>query len=241
MARRASLVVAALALALVLGALPGGAEASEMPGAKVAPGRPTPKILSASWGTDGKVGCPNGEQGLDNIPVTFNWFIRGDVFPPSAFRVVRSDGTVATPTCAIRFPPDENDEAQTVNLIGNFGDSANGPTPVEVRVHRPLEAKPPGAVRWSFVRHLAPKRVDPLSGGPYIVDAWTIMPWIYRADRNRCHYCLAAHTMLGRKAGASAEEMAEAQAGRSDDAQTAAAADGRDASANQQPLDALVG
>lgn len=186
MARRASLVVAALALALVLGTLPGGAAATEAPGAKVAPGRPTPKILSASWGTDGKVGCPNGEQGLDNIPVTFNWFIRGDVLPPSAFRVVRSDGTVATPTCAIRFPPDENDEAQTVNLIGNFGDSANGPTPVEVRVHRPLEAKPPGAVRWSFISHFAPKRVDPLSGGPYIVDAWTIMPWIYRADRNRC-------------------------------------------------------
>lgn len=43
------------------------------------------------------------------------------------------------------------------------------------------------------------------------------------ADRNRCHYCLAAHTMLGRKAGASAAEMAEAQAGRSVDAQTAAA------------------
>ena len=45
------------------------------------------------------------------------------------------------------------------------------------------------------------------------------------ADRNQCHYCLAAHTMLGRKAGASAEEMTLAQAGRSDDPQTAAALD----------------
>jgi len=43
------------------------------------------------------------------------------------------------------------------------------------------------------------------------------------ADRNRCHYCLAAHTALGRKAGASAEDMAEAQAGRSSDPRTAAA------------------
>ena len=43
------------------------------------------------------------------------------------------------------------------------------------------------------------------------------------ADRNACHYCLAAHTMLGKKAGASADEMSEAQAGRSDDPQTAAA------------------
>jgi uncharacterized peroxidase-related enzyme len=43
------------------------------------------------------------------------------------------------------------------------------------------------------------------------------------ADRNACHYCLAAHTMLGKKAGATAEEMTEAQAGRSTDPQTAAA------------------
>ena len=43
------------------------------------------------------------------------------------------------------------------------------------------------------------------------------------ADRNACHYCLAAHTALGRKAGASPDEMTLAQAGRSDDPQTAAA------------------
>src|SRR3546814_18508482 len=43
------------------------------------------------------------------------------------------------------------------------------------------------------------------------------------ANRNRCEYCLAAHTALGRKAGASAEEMSRAQAGRSDDPAVAAA------------------
>jgi len=43
------------------------------------------------------------------------------------------------------------------------------------------------------------------------------------ADRNSCEYCLAAHTALGRKAGASSQEMREAQAGRSEDARTAAA------------------
>lgn len=43
------------------------------------------------------------------------------------------------------------------------------------------------------------------------------------ANRNACEYCLAAHTVLGRKAGASAQEMSEAQAGRSDDPKTAAA------------------
>ena len=43
------------------------------------------------------------------------------------------------------------------------------------------------------------------------------------ADRNACEYCLAAHTALGRKAGASAEEMQHAQAGESADAKTKAA------------------
>lgn len=43
------------------------------------------------------------------------------------------------------------------------------------------------------------------------------------ADRNACEYCLAAHTALGRKAGASAQEMAAAQDGQAADPRTAAA------------------
>lgn len=43
------------------------------------------------------------------------------------------------------------------------------------------------------------------------------------ADRNACDYCLAAHTALGRKAGASAQEMHDAQAGISADPKTSAA------------------
>lgn len=43
------------------------------------------------------------------------------------------------------------------------------------------------------------------------------------ADLNDCEYCLSAHTALGRKAGASAEEMSAAQAGQSHDPKTAAA------------------
>lgn len=42
------------------------------------------------------------------------------------------------------------------------------------------------------------------------------------ADRNACNYCLAAHTALGRKAGATPHEMTQAQSGRSDDPRTAA-------------------
>lgn len=43
------------------------------------------------------------------------------------------------------------------------------------------------------------------------------------ANRNQCEYCLAAHTVLGQKAGATASEMAAAQVGQSDDPRTAAA------------------
>jgi uncharacterized peroxidase-related enzyme len=43
------------------------------------------------------------------------------------------------------------------------------------------------------------------------------------ADRNACHYCLAAHTGLGQKAGATAAEMEAAQTGQSADPKTAAA------------------
>ncbi|MCX2861303.1 carboxymuconolactone decarboxylase family protein [Paucibacter sp. PLA-PC-4] len=43
------------------------------------------------------------------------------------------------------------------------------------------------------------------------------------ADSNDCEYCLAAHTALGRRAGATPAEMAAAQQGESTDPQTAAA------------------
>ncbi|CAM5202129.1 Putative peroxidase-related enzyme OS=Castellaniella defragrans OX=75697 GN=HNR28_000318 PE=4 SV=1 [Castellaniella defragrans] len=43
------------------------------------------------------------------------------------------------------------------------------------------------------------------------------------ANRNRCEYCLAAHTVLGQQAGASSAEMAAAQGGQSGDVRTAAA------------------
>ena len=45
------------------------------------------------------------------------------------------------------------------------------------------------------------------------------------ADINRCEYCLAAHTLLGKNAGASEDEMSQAQAGQSSDPKTQAALD----------------
>jgi hypothetical protein len=177
MRRQIGYALAALG-ALLLCALPAAATSSIA--------RPEPRILSASWGTDNAVGCPSGAQGLDNIPVTLNWFIRRSSIQTTDFRIVRSDGSTTTPTCALQFPPDEADEAQTVNLIGDFGDSVNGPTPVAIRVVGTLQGKAPGASRWRRLPSLPKVNVDPLSGGPYIVDAWTLTAAIYRGDRNRC-------------------------------------------------------
>jgi hypothetical protein len=148
--------------------------------------RSEPRILSASWGTDNAAGCPTGERGLDNIPVTLNWFISGSSIQTTDFQVVRSDGSIATPTCALQFPPDESDEGQTVNLIGDFGDSVNGPTPVAIRAVGALQGRAPGTIRWSQILPLPETAVQALPGDPYIVDAWTLTPAIYRGDSNRC-------------------------------------------------------
>jgi hypothetical protein len=148
--------------------------------------RREPSILSASWGTDNAVGCPTGEQGLDNIPVTFNWFILRSSIQTTDFQVVRSDGSSATPTCALQFPPDESDEGQTVNLIGDFGDSVNGPIPVAIRVVGALQGTAPGTIRWRQIAPLQEANVEPLPKGPNIVDAWTLTPAIYHGDANPC-------------------------------------------------------
>ena len=68
----------------------------------------------------------------------------------------------------------------------------------------------------------------------YTMPIWTaLFAWpllgeqiaVAIANRNACEYCLAAHTALGRKAGASIEQMAAAQIGQSSDPATSAALD----------------
>lgn len=60
-------------------------------------------------------------------------------------------------------------------------------------------------------------------GGGRLPTALTETLAVAIANRNACHYCLAAHTALGRKAGVSVEALIEAQAGRSADPRTGAA------------------
>ncbi|MFT3858397.1 MAG: peroxidase-related enzyme [Aquabacterium sp.] len=67
---------------------------------------------------------------------------------------------------------------------------------------------------WSAFAALGSGRIPPRLGEFIAVAV---------ADRNACEYCLAAHTALGRKAGASVDEMRAAQMGESSDPRTAAA------------------
>jgi len=45
------------------------------------------------------IACPTGEKGLDNIPVTFNWFIDPTTIKVTDFVITRTDDTTVTPTC----------------------------------------------------------------------------------------------------------------------------------------------
>ncbi len=69
---------------------------------------------------------------------------------------------------------------------------------------------------WGSFGALGGGRLSPLLGEQIAVAI---------ASRNACEYCLAAHAALGRKAGASSEQMAAAQIGQSSDPATAAALD----------------
>ena len=90
--------------------------------------------------------------------------------------------------------------------------AAFGATPAMFRA----VANSPAALAsmWGSFGALDGGRVSPLLGEQIAVAI---------ANRNACEYCLAAHTALGRKAGASSEQMAAAQVGQSSDTATAAA------------------
>ncbi|MEA2135791.1 MAG: hypothetical protein QOC68_3700, partial [Solirubrobacteraceae bacterium] len=59
-------------------------------------------------------------------------------------------------------------------------------TPAAIRVVGALQGRAPGTIRWRQIPTLPQASVKPLLGGPYIVDAWTLTPAIYRGDANRC-------------------------------------------------------
>ena len=160
-----------------------GAGVVSAPPSSAAPEPPT--ILSASWGLNNGTGCPNGVKGLDNIPTTFNWFIRTSSIDVTDFVITRDDGTTTTPVCALQFPPNERNEHQTVNLIGDFGDPA-GVRPVTVTVVGELQGHPITQKRWRAIAPGLSHSVDQIEGGPYMVDSWMLTKANLKGDRNRC-------------------------------------------------------
>ncbi len=106
-----------------------------------------------------------------------------------------------------------NTTADRQALLGQVH-AAFGATPAMFRA----VANSPAALQsmWGSFGALGGGRLSPLLGEQIAVAI---------ANRNACEYCLAAHTALGRKAGASGEQMAAAQIGQSNDPATAAALD----------------
>ena len=176
-----------LVLILALGTSCSGTTSSDTaaPAESITDTRADARILSAVWGLNNANKCPTGETGLDNIPVTFNWFIELSTIAVTDFVITRDDGTTAIPTCALQFPPDEANEAQTVNLIGVFGDPTAA-RPVTVTVVGDLEGHPPLESEW---RPIAPGLSSPIvqiEAGPEISDAWLLTPSMLEGDANAC-------------------------------------------------------
>ncbi len=150
-----------------------------------ATGRDHAEILSAAWGLNDANSCPSGEHGLDNIPVTFSWFVRPSTIDVTDFVITRDDGTTATPTCALPFPPDEPNELQTVNLIGDFGDPAAA-RPVVVTVAGALAGHAPRRSAWQSITPGLSSPIVQIEAGPDIADAWVLPPRMLTDDKNAC-------------------------------------------------------
>lgn len=155
------------------------------PTAVATPSISPPNILSAAWGLNNANACPTGEKGLDNIPVTFNWFINLATINATDFVITRADGSIATPTCALQFPPNEPNEIQTVNLIGNFGDP-DGVGPNTVTVVGEIEGCPPLASKWRPITSGLTQTIVQIEAGPDLSDAWRLTPAMLNGDKNAC-------------------------------------------------------
>jgi len=71
---------------------------------------------------------------LDGMPVVFNLPLK-ELPDKKALEVTLSDGTITTPDCVLLAPADEDNEKDTLLLLGQFGDGArNTVHPVKVSV-----------------------------------------------------------------------------------------------------------
>lgn len=105
------------------------------------------------------------------------------------------------------------DRAQAGPASGKLLDAIQGAFGVTPNMFRAVAHSPAAlASMWGSFGALAGGVLD-----PKLAEQIAVLV----AERNGCEYCLAAHTALGRKAGASAQEMQAAQTGESNDPKTA--------------------
>jgi hypothetical protein len=180
LSKRPAIALIGLSLAVLMTPL---ATAVSAAGDKVP--RDSARILSAAWGLNDGNRCPNGVSGLDNIPVTFTWFIKTDSIQVTDFMITRDDGSTVTPTCALQYPPNEKNELQTVNLIGDFGDPAAA-RPITVTVVGDLQGHAPGVRAWKSIPPGLSHPISQIEGGPNISDAWILRAKQLEGDKNAC-------------------------------------------------------
>merc|ERR1719370_1371922 len=79
--------------------------------------------------------CKNLDlEWMDGMPMVFNFPLK-DTPDKEAFEVKLSDGTTTTPVCVMLSPADEDNEMDTLLILGQFGDGAKDTVrPVEVSV-----------------------------------------------------------------------------------------------------------
>jgi len=66
--------------------------------------------------------CKNNDlQWLDGLPIVFNFPLK-EIPPNAAFEVTLNDGSIAVPDCLTIRPSNEENEKDTVLLLGQFGD-----------------------------------------------------------------------------------------------------------------------
>ncbi|MCF8278315.1 MAG: T9SS type A sorting domain-containing protein [Flavobacteriales bacterium] len=95
-------------------------------------------IVSAFFGLDNALpilanALCLGANGMDGMPVNFNYPIDGSSLSASDFEVVDGLGNSYAPMCAVLAPANENGENRTVLLIGQFGNAGTNP-PVRINV-----------------------------------------------------------------------------------------------------------
>ena len=140
-------------------------------------------IVSAFFGLDNDLPLAVnlicfGGNGMDGMPVNFNYAIDESTLEETDFEVIDSLGNILTPMCAILAPANDDGENRTVLLVGEFGDDGSNP-PVEVRVIGDLFTlgEDPEQSACAEVKNLNgafTRNIVPLSEGPTLFFAQMI-------------------------------------------------------------------